>query len=125
MSIRVMIVDDEKEILEITRRMLEKEGIKVITANSGKEALEILKKEKPDYIFLDIMMPEMDGWEVLRRIKEDPNLKDIPVAMLTVKPITESIEREEFDKYIVDYVTKPFSKRDLIETIKQVYPIKH
>ncbi len=125
MSIRVMIVDDEKEILEITKRMLEKEGIHVITANNGKEALEILKKEKPDYIFLDIMMPEMDGWEVLRRIKQDPNLKDIPVAMLTVKPITESMEREEFDKYIVDYVTKPFSKRDLIETIKQVYPIKH
>ncbi len=125
MTIKVMIVDDEKEILEITKRMLEKEGIQVITANNGREALEILKKEKPDYIFLDIMMPEMDGWEVLRKIKEDPNLKDIPVAMLTVKPITESIEREEFEKYIVDYVTKPFSKRDLIETIKQVYPIKH
>ncbi len=117
---KVMVVDDEMEIIELVRNMLQVEGIEVIGALSGKECLKKLRSEKPDFIFLDIMMPEMDGWETLNEIKKDKKLKDVPVAMFTVKPLTSNVLRREEIEKIVDYVTKPFSKEDLLEVIRQV-----
>ncbi|RLG57985.1 MAG: two-component system response regulator [Candidatus Hydrothermarchaeota archaeon] len=117
---KVMVVDDEEEIIELVENMLGAEGIEVVGALSGKECLKKIKREKPDFIFLDIMMPEMDGWETLNKIKEDEELKDIPVAMFTVKPLTSNVLRREEIEKIVDYVTKPFSKEDLLEVIRQV-----
>ena len=117
---KVMIVDDEKEIIELVENMLGAEGIEVIEALSGKECLRKLKNEKPDFIFLDIMMPGMDGWETLKAIKKDEKLGDIPIAMFTVKPLTSNVLKREEIEEIVDYVTKPFSKEDLLEVIRQV-----
>lgn len=114
---KILIVDDEREITHLVKKFLEPEGFEVYTANSGKEALELLESITPDFIFLDLFMPGMSGWDVLREIRK--KLKDVPVAMLTVQPLYESIEREEVEE-IVDYITKPFDRVDLIETLRQV-----
>lgn len=116
MNQTVMVVDDEPDTIDLVRLVLESEGIDVVGANSGLECLEMLDSNRPDAILLDIMMPEMDGWETFHKIKE----KDatIPVSMLTVKS-------QEFDKMLGlhvlktdDYITKPFGRKELIERTK-------
>lgn len=114
----IMVVDDEPDIIYMLKVLLEKEGHEVIEAYSGRECLEKLKIEKPDLILLDIVMPKMDGWETLKAIKEDGNLKSIPVVMLTAKALPIEMEREDV-KGVADYITKPFTKEDLIETFRQ------
>jgi len=114
---KILIVDDEREITRLVKKFLEPEGFEVYTANSGPEALELLESLTPDFIFLDLFMPGMSGWDVLKEIRK--RHEDVPVAMLTVQPLYESIDREEVED-IVDYITKPFDRRDLIETLKQV-----
>ncbi len=116
MAKKVLVVDDEEAISTLVKEMLSSEGINVIGASSGREAIEIVKKEEPDFIFLDLLMPEMSGWETLKEIRK---ITQAPVAMFTILPLTDNIEKEEIDE-VVDYITKPFSKRDLIETLKQV-----
>ena len=109
----VMVVDDEPDTIDLVRLVLESEDIDVVGANSGSECLEMLDVSRPDAILLDLMMPEMDGWETFHKIKE----KDatIPVSMLTVKS-------QEFDKMLGlhvlkadDYITKPFGRKELVE----------
>lgn len=114
---KVMVVDDEEDIISEVRLLLEPEGIEVVGATSGEEALGMLMEARPDFIFLDIIMPGMDGWETLKEIRKRSS---VPVAMLTVIPLMESIGREELEEEIVDYVAKPFSKEDLIEVLRQV-----
>src|SRR5262245_61086265 len=82
-SVRVLLVDYEPSILQMLSHYLEFSGYNVITAKDGEEALQKVRKEKPDIIFLDIRMPKMDGWEVCRRIKEDPTTCGVPVVFLT------------------------------------------
>lgn len=118
---KILVVDDEPNVLKCVEYMLEPEGYEVITARGGEECLKLLESVRPDYIFLDVMMPNMDGWEVLRRIKSNRKLRDIPVSMLTVIPLNkDAIEKEEGVKRLTDYVTKPFSKQDLIAVLNQV-----
>jgi two-component system response regulator VicR len=110
---KIMVVDDEPDTIDLVKIILESEDIEVIGASSGFECLELMDLEKPDLILLDIMMPDMNGWETFHKIKEkDPAL---PVAMLTVKS-------QEFDKMLGlhvlkadDYITKPFSRKELIK----------
>ncbi|GAI43054.1 unnamed protein product, partial [marine sediment metagenome] len=80
---KILIVDDRSEVVELVKVTLEGEGYQTIDASDGREALEKIGKEKPDLILLDIIMPKMDGFEVLRNLKDDSNTKDIPVIMLT------------------------------------------
>ena len=118
---KVMLVDDDEDLVNSTKIMLEPEGIQLIPALSGWECLNILKEERPDYILLDIDMPGMDGWKTLQEIKKDKELCKIPVAMLTAKTLSSDvIEREEMS-LLVDYISKPFTKKDVIETLRQVY----
>lgn len=117
---KILICDDDFDIIRSVKFMLESEGHDVVTTLSGRECIEKAKDDKPDYIFLDIMMPGMDGWETLRELKKNKELKHIPVSMLTVKPLTlETIKQEKMGR-LVDYIVKPFSKEDLMETIGQV-----
>lgn len=83
---KVMLVDDDEGVVYTAARMLKTEGLEVIPALSGEECLRKLRTVKPDCIILDIMMPDMDGWEVLKKIKEDKALASIPVLILTAKP---------------------------------------
>ena len=98
---------------------LEREGYKVIWAKDGGEALESIKKNKPDLVILDIMMPVMDGYDVLKKVKEDEQLQNIPVIMLTAKGQDREIVRG-FDLGSEDYIVKPFRPAELIARIRKV-----
>ncbi len=114
---KVLIVDDEKNIVEAIRYNLERAGFRTLTAADGRRALELAQREVPDLITLDVMLPELDGWEVCRLLRQDARTKRIPVIMLTVK-------NDESDKIVGlelgadDYVTKPFSPKELVARIK-------
>jgi two-component system alkaline phosphatase synthesis response regulator PhoP len=113
----ILIVEDEKDIIEVLRYYLEKENYRVHVAQDGFNALELASKIVPNLILLDLMLPRLDGIETCRRLKADERLRDIPVIMLTAKA-------EEADKVkgleigADDYVTKPFSAKELIARIK-------
>lgn len=111
---KIMVVDDEKNILMLYQSELEDEGYEVVAANSGKEALELFDREKPDLVTLDIMMPDIDGIQVLRQLKEkNPN---VPVIMLTAYDY-----RDDFSVWASDaYVVKSSDLGPLKETIRQL-----
>lgn len=119
MKKKILVVDDEFHIIELVRFNLESNGYDVIEAMTGKEALNKIKVEHPDLILLDLMLPEVDGIEICRKVRGDIETEDIPIIMLTAKG-------EETDKIVGlemgadDYITKPFSVRELIARVKAV-----
>jgi CheY-like chemotaxis protein/DNA-binding transcriptional ArsR family regulator len=122
---KIMLVDDEPEFTFIIRKILEKEGFEAVEAHSGKEALKLVKKEKPDLILLDIMMPEMDGWEVAKNIKADKELKSIPIMMLTIK-FQQDFKLKSFQQAQCDgYITKPVNKEKLLKAVRWVLGEPH
>src|SRR5512133_1045795 len=116
MAKKILLVDDEPEILEICRDYLKASGYDVITAKDGAQGLSSARREKPDLVVLDLMMPEMDGLDFCRTLRRE---SDVPIIMLTARV-------EETDKLIGleigadDYVTKPFSPRELVARAKVV-----
>lgn len=116
MAAKILVVDDDKNICEILRLYLEKEGFTVILAHDGKTAVELAESKSPDLILLDIMLPEMDGWQVCREIRKK---SECPIIMLTAKG-------EVFDKVLGlelgadDYVVKPFETKEVVARIKAV-----
>ncbi len=117
---KILVVDDEPDIVNIVERILKKHGFETIGAYGGEETLNILKKEKPDLILLDIMMPGMDGWETARRIKENPETKDIPIVFLTVRGEEEDQEKSFAYSKANAHITKPIIEEKLVATIKWV-----
>jgi two-component system alkaline phosphatase synthesis response regulator PhoP len=116
---KVLIVDDEPDAVIATKRALEADGYNVIEANNGNMAFDILKSDIPDVILLDVMMPDMDGFEVCRRLKEETLYENIPVIMLTAKgEINDKVEG--LDIGADDYMTKPFNLKELKARIKTV-----
>ncbi len=113
-SITVLVVDDEPRLVDVVRLNLEVEGYRVVEAFGGQEALDHLKEDLPDLVVLDVMMPELDGFETLRRIREVSN---VPVIMLTVRN-EESDRIKGLEIGADDYLTKPFSPRELQTRIK-------
>ncbi len=112
----IMVVDDNPDIITIVRTILEGKGFNVLSASSGAECLETLKSEKPDLIVLDIMMPEMDGLEVLTRLKAMSEFSNVPVVLLTAKVQYEDVLGGY--KLGADYyITKPFTSTQLINGI--------
>jgi DNA-binding response OmpR family regulator len=113
-NITVLVADDEPRLVDVVRLNLEIEGYRVIAVSNGLEALERLKSDLPDLVVLDVMMPEMDGFETLRRIRE---VSSVPVLMLTVRS-EESDRIRGLEIGADDYLTKPFSPRELQSRIK-------
>ncbi len=113
----IMIVDDEEALVEIIRIKLESEGYNVMVAYDGKEALEKINKQKPNLILLDIMMPELNGFEVCKKLKNNESLKYIPVIMLSAKAQEVDIKKGR-EVGAIDYITKPFDFAQMIEVIK-------
>lgn len=112
----VLIVDDEKNICELIRLYLEKEGFKTVTAYDGEEAVKIFKSVSPDIVLLDVMMPKKDGWQVCRELRSQSN---VPIIMLTAKGETiDKVLGLEFGAD--DYVVKPFDSNELVARIKAV-----
>lgn len=116
MAKMILIVDDEEDILFILKSVLSRNGYNVKEAYSGEEAIEALKKEKPDLIFMDIMMPGIDGWDAARHIKTDPKTKDIPISMLSVKSDTEDKKRSMKYAMADEHLSKPIDFNNLINT---------
>lgn len=117
---RVLVVDDERHIVRLVQVNLERQGYEVITAYDGVECLEKAKSEKPDLIVLDVMMPRMDGFEALQRLKSDPETSYIPVIMLTARAQDRDVLQGY--QYGADlYLTKPFSPLELISLVKRVF----
>jgi two-component system alkaline phosphatase synthesis response regulator PhoP len=120
---KILVVDDEVYILHILDFSLGAEGFEVISANNGELGVEKAKQEKPDLIVLDIMMPVLDGYETCRRLKNDPDTKDIPVVLLTAKG-RDVDKRLGFEVGAIDYIIKPFSPSRLIERIEDIIGVK-
>lgn len=118
MSKRVLMVDDEPDLIKVVHVRLAALGYEVIAANNGLEGLKKAEKEKPDLILLDVMMPRMDGLDVLRRLKDNPGTAAIPVLMLTATDDTESISRAR-DLGVKDYIVKPFNFDALLDSVKR------
>jgi len=118
---RILMIEDDKEMITLGVLILEKQGYTVLSATNGPDGLEILRHDPVDLVLLDIMMDDMDGWEVLDQIKADPDLKQIPVIMLTARHYLEDEQEtarhaDQYDGYIV----KPFIVRELVEGVRKV-----
>ncbi len=113
---KILVVDDDSNICELLRLYLEKDGFDTVVANDGAQALQCVAASEPDLILLDIMMPDLDGWQVCREIRKTSN---VPIIMLTAKG-------ETFDKVLGlelgadDYITKPFETKEVVARIKAV-----
>jgi CheY-like chemotaxis protein len=113
---RIMVVDDEEGVVTVVGEALRKEGYEVLEAYDGSECLEKIKSDKPDLVLLDVMMPGLDGLEVCREIKQNPETKNIKVAVFTVR--TSQRDRELSAEYLADYhIDKPISMDMLIKTV--------
>jgi two-component system alkaline phosphatase synthesis response regulator PhoP len=114
---RILLVDDEVDLVETLRFSLENEGYNVLVSHDGEDALNKARKENPDLILLDLMLPKLDGYKVCRLLKFDENYKHIPILMLTART-------QEKDKLLGketganDYITKPFDTDELLKKIK-------
>ncbi len=116
-DIKILLVDDEQDILEIVSYNLSQEGYKIITAQNGKEALTKAKKEQPHLIIMDVMMPEMDGIEAVEAIRKIPELNDIIITFLTARAEDYS-QVAGFDVGADDYITKPIKPKVLVSKVK-------
>ncbi|MHC4397578.1 MAG: response regulator [Planctomycetota bacterium] len=113
---KIMVVDDDAGVLKTVSAILKKGGYDSIVANSGRECLKILEKEKPELIFMDVMMPDMDGWETVEKIKRDESNKGIIVAILTVKSEPEAKLKSIGEVKADWHLTKPITKDGIIQT---------
>ena len=120
----VLIVDDNQQNLELLQAYLEDVDCQAVPACDGLEALEIIAKDPPDLILLDVMMPKMSGFEVCKRIKNDPKTSDIPVIMVTALNEFGDIERA-IDSGTDDFLSKPVNKLELLVRIKTMLKLKH
>ncbi|HZY41996.1 MAG TPA: response regulator transcription factor [Anaerolineae bacterium] len=117
----ILVVDDEQNIIELARLYLEQDGFRVIAANTGRAALDRVKADAPALMVLDLMLPELDGWEVCRRVRAGKSVpdSDLPIIMLTARD-------EDIDKIVGleigadDYLTKPFNPRELVARVKAI-----
>ena len=120
----VLIVDDNAQNLELLQAYLEEIDCDTIPAYDGLQALELVAKRKPDLVLLDIMMPQMSGFEVCRRLKKDPNTQDIPIIMVTALSEFGDIERG-IDSGTDDFVSKPVNRLELLARVKTMLKLKH
>ena len=119
-TIRVVCVEDEPEMIDLIRLILGRKGYEVIGAHGGMAAMQIIQEQMPDVILLDLMMPDMDGWEVYQKLKANEDVKNIPVIVVTAK--AQSIDKV-LGLHIAkvdDYISKPFSPQELLDSIDQI-----
>ncbi len=117
---RLVYIEDEQEMIDLVRLILTRKGFEVIGANGGREGLDTVRKENPDLVLLDLMMPDLDGWEVYQQMKADEATRAIPVIVVTAK--AQSIDKVlglHIAK-VEDYISKPFSPQELIDSVEKV-----
>lgn len=117
---RILCIEDHPEMIDLIRLILERRGFQVEGAISGREGIEAMMQNPPDLVLLDLMMPDVDGWEVYRQIKAREVLKNIPIIVVTAK--AQGIDRV-LGLHIAgvdDYITKPFGPRELVESVERI-----
>ena len=122
---QILCIEDEPEMIDLIRLILGRRGFEVVGAAGGKEGLEKVRQQPPELVLLDLMMPDMDGWEVYQQIKADEKTKDIPVIVVTAK--AQSIDKV-LGLHIAkvdDYIAKPFSPQDLLNSVEKVLSAKN
>jgi CheY-like chemotaxis protein len=119
-ALRAVYIEDEPEMIDLVRLILARKRYEVIGANGGREGLDVVRKELPDVVLLDLMMPDMDGWEVYHQLKADETTRQIPVIVITAKA-------QNIDKVLAlhiakvdDYIAKPFSPQELMDSLSKV-----
>jgi two-component system, OmpR family, response regulator VicR len=119
-SARILCIEDEKEIIDLIRLILNRKGHEVFGASGGEEGLAKARALRPDIVLLDLMMPDMDGWEVFHRMRLDEALNEIPVIIVTARaqPIDRVLGLHV--ARVDDYVSKPFTPQELLETVERV-----
>lgn len=120
---KILTCDDEKNIVRLIQVNLERQGYEVVTAYNGRECLEVVEREHPDLIVLDLMMPEMTGFEVLDALKKNPATEHIPVIMLTARTQDQDVLRG-WQAGVECYLTKPFNPIELITFIKRIFAVE-
>jgi len=120
-SRHILCIEDEPEMIDLIRLILGRRGYEVEGASGGKEGLKKVQQNKPDMVLLDLMMPDMDGWEVYQQMKADEKTKSIPVIVITAKA-------QSIDKVlglhvakVEDYIAKPFSPQELLDSVEKVF----
>ena len=116
---KILAVDDERHIVRLVQINLERAGYQVVTAYHGLQALEVVEAEKPDMIVLDVMMPYMDGFEVLQQLRKKPDTRDLPVILLTAKAQDTDVFRG-WQMHCDCYLTKPFNPSELIAYVRRI-----
>jgi len=117
---KVVYIEDEPEMIDLVRLILSRKGYEVIGANGGREGLDAIRQKLPDLVLLDLMMPDMDGWDVYQQMKSVEATRDIPVIVITAK--AQSIDKV-LGLHIAkvdDYISKPFSPQELVESVEKV-----
>ena len=121
LSRNILCVEDEPEMIDLIRLILSRKGFNVRGAAGGVEGIRLIRELRPDLVLLDLMMPDMDGWEVYQQMKADAALRDIPVIVVTAKA-------KNIDKVlglhiakVDDYIAKPFSPQELLESVERVF----
>ncbi|MCB0222690.1 MAG: response regulator transcription factor [Anaerolineae bacterium] len=117
--VRILVVDDDQKIVRLVRSYLEQAGYQVLTAFDGETALHTLRREKPDLVVLDLMLPDRDGWDITRIIRADATLAPTPVIMLTAR-VEDADKLTGLELGADDYITKPFNPREVVARVKAV-----
>jgi len=118
---QVIYIEDEQEMIDLVGLILSRKGYVVTGAIGGRDGLDKVRQKRPDLVLLDLMMPDMDGWEVFQQMKADENLRQIPVIVITAK--AQSIDKV-LGLHIArvdDYISKPFSPQELLESVEKVF----
>ena len=118
--LKIVCIEDEPQMIELVRVILKRKNYEVHGAMGGNEGLELIKRVQPDLVLLDLMMPDMDGWEVYRKMKTIDAIKNIPVIVVTAKAQAVDKVLGLHVAKVADYLTKPFAPQDLIDRIEKV-----
>ena len=117
MTRRILVVDDDREVVRLIRAYLEQAGFEALTAHDGDTAVHVLRREQPDLLLLDLMLPGRDGWEITRLVRGDPALAHIPIIMLTAR-VDDTDKIVGLELGADDYVTKPYNPREVVARVR-------
>lgn len=121
---RIVYIEDDQGMIDLVQLILSRRGYEIIGVTGGREGLEAVSRIRPDLVLLDLMMPDIDGWEVYQQMKADEATKDIPVIVLTAK--AQNVDRVLglHVAKVDDYLTKPFAPQELLDSIEKIFPAK-
>lgn len=119
-NIKMVCIEDDAEMIDLLKLILGRKGYEIHGAENGRDGLEMIRREQPQLVLLDLMMPEMDGWEVYRQLRSDEKTRHIPIVVVTAKAQNIDQVLGLHVAHVDDYITKPFSPNDLVERVENV-----